>query len=102
MLKGSTVMTGDATRRDLLRAVGAGAVGTAIASGAGAATLEDGTATVAPPFADGFVLTTLTPAAAPTAVRFGPDDGRFGGAGAGDNRPDLYAATLNGDVVRYP
>lgn len=94
-------MPGDATRRELLRSVGAGAVGTAVLSGSGAAVVDDGTATVAPPFADGFVLTPLAPVEGPTAVRFGPGDGSFGEPGAGDDRPDLYAATLAGDVVRY-
>lgn len=92
--------------------MGAGTAGAVVANDGVAATgLVDGAAStptdqgsgpaMAPPFADGLVVSPLAPVEAPTAVRFGPGDGRFGEAGAGDDRPDLYAATLTGDVVRY-
>lgn len=87
----------------MLRAVGAGAVGVVGLGGAAtdATASEDIDPGFAPAFAGRFLLSPLVPVGFPTAIRFGPGDGGFGDPGAGDDREDLYAATIDGDILRF-
>lgn len=88
-----------------MRTVGSGAVGTVGLSGATSGAQSDrvagGDPRVVPAFAGEFVVSPLTAVVFPTAIRFGPVDGGFGQPGPGDDREDLYAATIDGDVLRF-